>query len=107
MRGRATSRRNNPIPKEEPRVNIRTLTSLGPIAVMLAVMGCGAGSDGKGTGGSGATGTGGTPGTGGTNGVASTLLVDNDYSANNQAPTDVNATPTASDNLFPSLLQHE
>ena len=40
-------------------------------------------------------------------GAASTLLVDADYSANNQDTTDVNATPTASDNLFPMLLQHE
>ena len=40
-------------------------------------------------------------------GVASTLLVDADYSANNQDTTDVNAIPTASDNLFPMLLQHE
>jgi hypothetical protein len=111
MRGQALSPRHNPRPKEEPRVNLQRLTSLGSTALMFAVMGCvmgcGGGSDGKGTGGSGATGTGGTPGTGGTNGVASTLLVDNDYSANNQAPTDVNATPTASDSLFPSLLRHE
>ena len=40
-------------------------------------------------------------------GVASTLLVDDDYSANNQDATDVNATPTASDDLFPSLLANE
>ena len=40
-------------------------------------------------------------------GVASTLLVDDDYSANNQDTTDVNATPTASDNLFPNLLAHD
>jgi len=40
-------------------------------------------------------------------GVASTLLVDGDYSANNQDTTDVNATPTPSDDLFPGLLLHE
>jgi hypothetical protein len=40
-------------------------------------------------------------------GVASTLLVDADYSANNQDATDVNAMPTASDTFYPNLLQHE
>jgi hypothetical protein len=40
-------------------------------------------------------------------GAASTLLVDADYSPNNQDPTDVTATPSASDTLFASLLQHE
>ena len=40
-------------------------------------------------------------------GVASTLLVDADDSDNNQDPTNVNATPSPSDTLFPSLLQHE
>ena len=36
-----------------------------------------------------------------------TLLVDADYSENNQDPTNVDATPSASDKLFPPLLQNE
>lgn len=42
-----------------------------------------------------------------TNAAATTLLVDADYSANNQDTTDVNAIPTVSDKLFPVLLQNE
>lgn len=40
-------------------------------------------------------------------GVASTLLVDADYGENNQDTTNANATPSASDSLFPTLLAHE
>ena len=36
-----------------------------------------------------------------------TLLVDADYSENNQDTTNVNATPSESDKLFPTLLQNE
>ncbi len=39
--------------------------------------------------------------------AATTLLVDADYSDNNQDTTNVNATPSPSDTLFPTLLQHE
>jgi hypothetical protein len=39
--------------------------------------------------------------------AATTLLVDNDASANNVDPTDTTAVPSASDTLFPSLLSGE
>ncbi len=42
-----------------------------------------------------------------TSAAVTTLLVDADYSPNNQDTTDVNAIPTVSDKLFPMLLQDE
>ena len=42
-----------------------------------------------------------------TSAAATTLLVDADYSENNQDTTDVNAMPSVSDKLFPALLQNE
>ncbi len=40
-------------------------------------------------------------------GAATTLLVDGDYSDNNNDPTNVNAVPSPSDTLFASLLANE
>ena len=42
-----------------------------------------------------------------TSAAVTTLLVDADYSENNVDTTDVNATPSVSDKLFPVLLQNE
>jgi hypothetical protein len=42
-----------------------------------------------------------------TSAAATTLLVDADYSENNQDTTNVDAMPTVSDKLFPMLLQNE
>ena len=56
---------------------------MGSIALMVAAIGCGGSSDGKGktgTGGSGATGTGGTSGTGGTNGTGGTGVQSSEFS---------------------------